>query len=97
MPAPIVALVMRSIRMNAPVSRQSVYSSNAIGWSSEILQTPISFNSSFFGGKVFERVDVHLVLRLGDRGRHLFGADLQPIRPSGSMCSSAIQTITASN
>ena len=51
MPAPTVALVMRSIRMNEPVSRHCSYGSNAIGWSSDRLQMPISFSSSFFAAR----------------------------------------------
>ena len=46
MPAPTVALVMRSIRMKAPVARLSAKVSKAIGDCAEMLQTPTSFISS---------------------------------------------------
>ena len=48
MPAPTVALVMRSIRMKAPVARFSAKASKAIGACVEMLQTPTSFISSVF-------------------------------------------------
>ncbi|MNR33106.1 hypothetical protein D3C85_1507490 [compost metagenome] len=37
--------------MKPPVSRFSLYGSNAIGWSKLRLQTPISFRSSFFAAR----------------------------------------------
>ncbi len=46
MPAPAVALVKRSIRMNAPVSRFSSYGSNATGVAVAMLHRPISFSPS---------------------------------------------------
>ena len=48
MPAPTVALVMRSIRMKEPVARFSAKASKAIGAWVEMLQTPTSFISSVF-------------------------------------------------
>ena len=48
MPAPTVALVMRSIRMKAPVVRFSAKVSKAIGARVEMLQMPTSFISSDF-------------------------------------------------
>ena len=46
MPAPTVALVMRSIRMKAPVARFSAKLSKASGDCTEMLQMPTSFISS---------------------------------------------------
>ena len=46
MPAPTVALVMRSITMNAPVRWFSSYGSNAIAVASDRLHTPTSFSDS---------------------------------------------------
>ena len=46
MPAPTVALLMRSIRMKAPVVRFSAKGSKAIGVRVEMLQMPTSFISS---------------------------------------------------
>ncbi len=46
MPAATVALVKRSMRMNAPVSRFSAYGSKATGVAVARLQNPISFKAS---------------------------------------------------
>ena len=46
MPAPTVALVMRSIRMKEPVARFSPKLSKAIGACVEMSQTPTSFIAS---------------------------------------------------
>ena len=46
MPAPTVALVMRSIRMKEPVARFSAKASKAIGDCVEISQTPTAFMAS---------------------------------------------------
>ncbi len=46
MPAPAVALVKRSIRMKAPVSRFSWYGSSATGAEVARLHKPISFKAS---------------------------------------------------
>ena len=45
-PAPTVSLLMRSMRMNPPVSRFTAYASNGIERSSSRLHTPISLSSS---------------------------------------------------
>jgi hypothetical protein len=45
-PAPAVSLVRRSIKMKAPVSRQTEYGSNATGAAVDRLQNPISLSPS---------------------------------------------------
>jgi hypothetical protein len=78
-PAPIVAFVRRSIRMNAPVSRLVVRVERDRLVEREVADADL-VQRERLRGEMLERVDVDLVFRLRDRRGDLLRADLDPVR-----------------
>ena len=96
-PAPTVLLLTRSMKMNPPVSRLSLYTSKATGWSSERLHTPISFRASVLAATCSSELTLTLYLRSPICALTVRAPILRRYGRPGSIGSSAIQMIVASN
>ena len=83
MPAPTVALVMRSIRMKAPVVRFSAKVSKAIGDLRRNVADADLVHFERLGRLVREVVDVDAVFELGDRCAGLVGLGAQDVGAAG--------------